>query len=150
MLDLLSALSPLQVSLVALGGLTVVGVVAYNYWTSRKSSPRLPEPLSEPTHTLEPLLDLSGATEPVLDEDFANLPQPERKPLLDALIDVISTIEVDQPVSPFVLRLRGGGNGSLPSCALFEADGGKWRLAAIENVKAWLASRLPASVPVYG
>jgi hypothetical protein len=37
--------------------------------------------------------------EPVLEDDFRNLPQPERKPVLDAVIDVISTIEVDQPVS---------------------------------------------------
>jgi hypothetical protein len=38
-------------------------------------------------------------TEPVLTDDFASLPQPERKPQLDALIDVIATIEVDLPVS---------------------------------------------------
>ncbi|PUE09559.1 cell division protein FtsZ [Limnohabitans sp. T6-5] len=92
-------MSSLQVSLVAMGGLTVVGVVAYNYWTSRKSTPRLPEPSTDIAQAQAPLLDPTGATEPVLDDDFANLPQPERKPQLDALIDVISTIEVDQPVS---------------------------------------------------
>jgi hypothetical protein len=37
--------------------------------------------------------------EPVLTDDFSSLPQPERKPLLDALIDVIATLEVDHPVS---------------------------------------------------
>ena len=99
MLDLLSALSSLQVSLVAMGVLTVVGVVVYNYWTSRKNAPRLPEPPAGASHKLEPQADELRATEPALDDDFANLPQPERKPVLDALIDVISTIEVDQPVS---------------------------------------------------
>jgi hypothetical protein len=43
--------------------------------------------------------DAAEQTEPVLTDDFARLPQPERKPQLDALIDVIASIEVDHPVS---------------------------------------------------
>ena len=34
------SLSSLQVSLAAIGGLTVVAVVAYNYWTSRQNAPK--------------------------------------------------------------------------------------------------------------
>ena len=81
-----------------MGGLTLVAVVVYNYWTSRKNAPRQAEPLTEPLHdpvgseSLEP-------QEPVLGDDFGNLPQPERKAQLDALIDVIATIEIEQPVS---------------------------------------------------
>lgn len=59
--------------------------------------------------------------------------------------------EVAQPESPFVLRLRGGGNGESPKCALFEADGGRWKLAAVSNVKSYLSDLLsPADIAVYG
>lgn len=53
-------------------------------------------------------------------------------------------MEVDQPSSPFVLRLKAGNNG--PVCALFEADGGKWKLDAIKNIKTWLEEALPKEV----
>ncbi len=95
---MLDSLSPLQLSLAGMGGLTLVAVVAYNYWTSRKNAPRQAEPLLEPSHDavrgegLEP-------QEPVLSDDFGNLPQPERKAQLDALIDVIAAIDIEQPVS---------------------------------------------------
>jgi len=46
--------------------------------------------------------------------------------------------EVQQPVSSFILRLRSGG----PTCALFEADGGAWKLDAVARVKAWLEQAL--------
>lgn len=59
-------------------------------------------------------------------------------------------IEVAQPASPFILRLRGGGDGKPPSCALIEADGGAWRLEAIANIRAFLIGRLPPEVPVFG
>ena len=57
--------------------------------------------------------------------------------------------EVVSPESPFILRLRGGGEGRLPTCALFEADGGQWRLKAIEAIKAWLVAEL-TDTPVCG
>lgn len=57
--------------------------------------------------------------------------------------------EVSQPSSPFILRLRGGGEGKPPSCALFEADGGAWRLDAISAVAAFLRVQLPSSIPIY-
>jgi len=52
--------------------------------------------------------------------------------------------EVDQPVSPFVLRAKSGSD--LPLLTLLEADGGAWRLAAIEHIRAYLAKELPAEV----
>lgn len=97
---MLDSMSSLQMSLAAIGGITLVGVVAYNYWTSRKNAPRQAEPLSEPSGMdLAPDQAADALVEPVLNDDFGSLPQPERKPQLDALIDVISTIEVEQTVS---------------------------------------------------
>lgn len=60
--------------------------------------------------------------------------------------------EVEQPQSEFVLRMRGGSaeKNTLPSCALFEADGGLWELTAIQSIKAWLVERLGDACPVYG
>lgn len=93
------SLSSLQVSLAVIGGLTVVAVVAYNYWTSRQNAPKQAEPPSEPSG-----LQAGGslvnnqAIEPVLTDDFVALTPAEKKPYLDALIDVISSIEVEQAV----------------------------------------------------
>jgi hypothetical protein len=51
--------------------------------------------------------------------------------------------EVAQPGSLFVLRLRTGQVA--PTCALFEADGGRWRLEAIDRIAAYLREKLPES-----
>lgn len=45
--------------------------------------------------------------------------------------------EIEQPVSMFCFRVKGE-TGTVPACALFEADGGKWRLDAVLAIKAWL------------
>lgn len=45
--------------------------------------------------------------------------------------------EVEQPASEFVFRLQSK-DGSVPTCALFEADGGKWELDAVLTIKKWL------------
>jgi hypothetical protein len=90
----------LQISLLLAGGVTLLAVVAYNQWVSRKSAPRQAQQ-TEPEAALLAPVDESGSApvEPVLEDDFQNLPQPERKPVLDALIDALASIEVDQPVS---------------------------------------------------
>lgn len=56
--------------------------------------------------------------------------------------------EVAQPISRFVLRLKAGREGGLPLCALFEADGGQWKLEAIENIAGYLRDRLPAGTVI--
>lgn len=43
--------------------------------------------------------------------------------------------EVRQPISDFLFRLKDGGEDEKPSLALFEADGGKWKLDAINEVR---------------
>lgn len=45
-------------------------------------------------------------------------------------------VEVEQPVSEFVFRMRDGRNGV--ESALFSADGDMWRIKAMENIKKYL------------
>lgn len=52
--------------------------------------------------------------------------------------------EITQPESEFLLRMRS--NDSL-SCALFEADGGAWKLEACDSIKDYLQGSLP-DVPI--
>ncbi len=109
---MLESMSSLQLSLAAIGALTVGAVVVYNYWTSRKNAPRQADPHREPLResvspAIEPVLDADSAVpgysdearEPVFKDTFTHLSQPDRKTQLDALIDVLAAIEVDQPVS---------------------------------------------------
>lgn len=49
--------------------------------------------------------------------------------------------EVEQPESEFVFRI-GANRDSTPNFKLVEADGGKWKLAAMENVRMWLIEML--------
>lgn len=48
--------------------------------------------------------------------------------------------EIDQPVSPFVFRVRKGASG--PELALFEADGGAWKNLAVVRIGEWLKEKL--------
>lgn len=56
--------------------------------------------------------------------------------------------EVMQPSSLFVLRVQGGGSLGNMSVGLHEADGGAWRLIAIDAVRDWLRAELPPEVAV--
>ncbi len=47
--------------------------------------------------------------------------------------------EIEQPASKFVLRMK---SGTPPSCALFEADGGAWKLTAIHNIREWVSEEI--------
>lgn len=55
-------------------------------------------------------------------------------------------IDVAQPESNFILRMRSGDQQ--PACALFEADGGAWQLEAVQNIKGWLMDNLPEGVTI--
>lgn len=50
--------------------------------------------------------------------------------------------EVDQTERPFLLRLRQGSEGALPTCALFEADGGLWRVRTRQTIAKYLEDLL--------
>lgn len=49
--------------------------------------------------------------------------------------------EIDQPSSPFILRIHRGG-GSAPTATFHEADGGAWALDAVEGIAAWLEGKV--------
>ena len=50
-------------------------------------------------------------------------------------------LEVAQPDSEFVFRMKQDRSGDV-QCALFEADGGAWRMAAVAAVKAYIEEEL--------
>lgn len=50
-------------------------------------------------------------------------------------------VEVDQPVSQYVFRMKQDKYEGVV-CALFEADGGAWKLEAMQNIKAYLEEQL--------
>lgn len=49
-------------------------------------------------------------------------------------------LEVEQPESEFIFRMKEGPFGIL--CAIFEADGGAWRMEAVQNIKSYLCEKL--------
>ncbi len=50
-------------------------------------------------------------------------------------------VEIEQPESEFIFRMKTG-----PSAALFEADGGAWKLTAIARIKDYLQAALEDEV----
>lgn len=51
-------------------------------------------------------------------------------------------VEVEQPVSSFIFRMKEDKYSKGIQCALFEADGGAWKLEAMQAIKAYLDSEL--------
>ncbi|MDY0274765.1 MAG: hypothetical protein RBR42_04905 [Desulfomicrobium sp.] len=52
-------------------------------------------------------------------------------------------IEAAQPESEFVFRVRQDQDCKRVTMALFEADGGRWKLEAALNIKDWLLKNIP-------
>ena len=50
-------------------------------------------------------------------------------------------VEVDQPASSFIFRMKDSSVGGV-QCALFEADGGAWKIDAMNSIKEYLAEAL--------
>ena len=50
-------------------------------------------------------------------------------------------VEVDQPISRFIFRMKDERNSGV-QCALFEADGGAWKIGAMEAIKTYLIREL--------
>ena len=55
--------------------------------------------------------------------------------------------EVEQPESPFLLRLQHV-KGDLPSATMFEADGGAWKIEAVDNIATLLKNETAANSKV--
>lgn len=49
--------------------------------------------------------------------------------------------EIEQPVIPYVLRLHQVGD-NMPLFALYDCDGGAWKVKATANIRAWFEQRL--------
>ncbi|MFM6986267.1 MAG: cell division protein ZipA C-terminal FtsZ-binding domain-containing protein [Hydrogenophaga sp.] len=121
-------MSSLQISLAVVGGLVLAGVVAYNAWVTRRSAPRTAHErlateaavVTEPVFDMDPLMS-SGPMDPLPDPETvdvaaasgavrlppADVPvtlnsivqAPDRRPGLDALIDVIAPMALESAVS---------------------------------------------------
>ena len=102
-------MSNLQIGLAIAGGLVLAVVVSHSAWSARKNQPKLATPESPvaepPVSTAND--EFSQRQEPSFDGDlgsgslshFALLPSMEKKPGLDALIDVMAPVLVDDVVS---------------------------------------------------
>ncbi len=109
-------MSTLQISLAVGGSLVLVGIVAHGAWSARKNLPKQATP--KPASDIEPapapgqenyfqLDDVDGLPErqePSFDTDavlaaLTQLTTPERKPVLDILIDAMATVTLESPVS---------------------------------------------------
>jgi hypothetical protein len=84
-----------------------------------------------------------GVTQTVTAKSGISLAKEVNLPNPVSLKPYRTFLEVDQPESQFVFRMKSG-----PVCGLFEADGGKWKLTAIENIRDWLAANLPKDVTI--
>ncbi len=56
--------------------------------------------------------------------------------------------EIEQPPGRFILRMQTGNGQERPKVALFEADGGAWKLEAIKRIQKWLRDHAPEEVAV--
>lgn len=103
-------MSTLQVALAIAGGVVLAGLVAHGAWSSRKNTPRQAEPNPsftprEPGFDSEsmPDVDRMESGDPKTPDNGFEMPplisQQSKKPLQDALIDVLTLIEIEAPVS---------------------------------------------------
>ena len=94
-------MSTLQIGLAIAGGLALAAVVAHGAWSARKVAPRQAQPSDdaapeEPQEAIEPRLDADEFTAPPPPPAH---PPAERKPGLDALIDVIAPVALESEVT---------------------------------------------------
>lgn len=87
-------MSGFTVGLAVLGGLLLAILVAWNTWTTHRNTPRQPEAAAARPRPLDERED------PVFDPSLIPpLPVMEKKPGLDALIDVLTPIALEGPVT---------------------------------------------------
>lgn len=97
-------MSSLQISIVILGILAVLGVIAYNWWQEKKAQQRIKEQF--PTSEHDPLLSGMHAINPVeskepafsLDEGRASVNQEHDEEAPDALCEAVFDIQFVMPV----------------------------------------------------
>lgn len=63
----------------------------------------------------------------------------EKTPSLVILKPFRTFLEIDQPESKFIFRVRKNPSRETEiTCALFEADGGVWKQKAVKDIHAWI------------
>lgn len=109
-------MSTLQISLAVGGSLVLVGIVAHGAWSARKSLPKQAtpkaasgiEPASAPGQEnyfqMDDVDGLPERQEPSFDTDavlaaLTQLTTPDRKPVLDILIDAMASVTLEFPVA---------------------------------------------------
>jgi len=103
-------MSTLQISLAVAGGVVLAAIVAHSAWTSRRNAPKQADPATpeeaasrEAAERQEPAFDgdaeLPAGAATAQDPVLGALPQPEKKPGLDPLIDVIAPLALEGLVS---------------------------------------------------
>ena len=97
----MNSMSTLQIGLAIVGALVLIAIAAHGAWSSRRNQPRQATALGPEAGTP---INPGAGIEPGLDAaafDVANfpLPVPEKRPSMDALIDVIAPVTLDGPVS---------------------------------------------------
>ena len=93
-------LSSFTLGLAIIGGLVLAALVAWNTWTSRRNRPRQAQP-DAASNAADPADPLGERNEPSFDTgtDAVPLPVMDKRPGLDALIDVIAPIVLETPAS---------------------------------------------------
>lgn len=107
-------MNSLTIGLAVLGGLVLAGVVAHSAWTQRRNAPRVAQPEPQPIEPaakdrVEPGFGTEGFDQPLaskLNNDFESNLIPlganwvvDKKPALDALIDAMAKISLDEEIS---------------------------------------------------
>ena len=102
-------MSNLQIGLAIVGGLILAAVIAHSAWSARKNQPKLATPEAPVDEAQPPGVtdEFAERQDPSFDADsglgslssFALLPGLEKKPGLDALIDVIAPVAIENAVS---------------------------------------------------
>ncbi len=68
-----------------------------------------------------------------------HLGERSEAPAIVNLVPFRTFREVEQPCSDFLFRIRDGNQG--PEFGLFQADGGAWKIDAVESIKKWFVSQ---------
>lgn len=100
-------MSTLQLALAITGVVLLAALVAHNAWSSRKNTPRQAQPAAppgprEPSFEADPPGPDTGAQTPTQDVSFEMPPllsQQSKAAIQDPLIDVLTLIETESPVS---------------------------------------------------